>query len=87
MTFELTQNGSFDSQTFRMSRLFVISFCLLVLNGCESEASASSGKQNSSVPEQRKNFSVFVVDFSHVATPFIISLWIGIAGLAKIGEY
>ena len=38
------------------------------------------------LPEERKQLSIFVVDFSHVSTPFIISLWIAIAGLAKIGK-
>lgn len=37
-------------------------------------------------PEKKKQLNIFVVDFSHVSTPFIISLWIAIAGLAKIGE-
>ncbi|KAG8200346.1 hypothetical protein JTE90_028528 [Oedothorax gibbosus] len=37
-------------------------------------------------PEEKKQLHIFVVDFSHVSTPFIISLWIAIAGLAKIGK-
>lgn len=37
-------------------------------------------------PEKKKQLDIFVVDFSHVSTPFIISLWIAIAGLAKIGK-
>ncbi|KAH7977312.1 hypothetical protein HPB49_000580 [Dermacentor silvarum] len=32
-----------------------------------------------------KRFQVAKVDFHHVATPFIISVWIIIAGFAKIG--
>ncbi|KAK8784231.1 hypothetical protein V5799_009406 [Amblyomma americanum] len=34
-----------------------------------------------------KRFQVAKVDFHHVATPFIISVWIIIAGFAKIGAY
>lgn len=32
-----------------------------------------------------KRFPVVAFDFHHVATPYIISLWIVIVGLAKIG--
>lgn len=33
-----------------------------------------------------KRYAVATFDFHHVATPYIISLWIIIVGLAKIGE-
>ena len=33
-----------------------------------------------------KRYPVASFDFNHVATPYIISLWIIIVGLAKIGE-
>ncbi|XP_023244345.1 Na(+)/H(+) exchanger beta-like [Centruroides sculpturatus] len=36
-------------------------------------------------PSESERFRVASVDFAHVSTPFIISLWIVIAGLAKIG--
>ncbi|XP_067120663.1 Na(+)/H(+) exchanger protein 2-like [Centruroides vittatus] len=42
-------------------------------------------KYESSASGNQHRFQVTTVDFPHVSTPFIISLWIVIAGLAKIG--
>lgn len=36
--------------------------------------------------EEVKRYKVASFDFNHVATPYIISLWIIIVGLAKIGN-
>ncbi|GIX93281.1 hypothetical protein CDAR_191801 [Caerostris darwini] len=48
------------------------------LDHFSSNESESSGR--------KKHISIFTVDFSHISTPFIISLWIAIACLAKIGK-
>ena len=34
-----------------------------------------------------ERYQVASFDFNHVATPYIISLWIIIVGLAKIGKF
>lgn len=45
--------------------------------------------QHGSGPSNREGmrYSVAAFDFNHVATPYIISLWIIIVGLAKIGKF
>ena len=56
---------------------------------------ATAGSSNSTInsaaaaaqhEKQAMRYSVASFDFGHVATPYIISLWIIIVGLAKIGE-
>lgn len=57
---------------------------------------ATAGSSNSTIAaaaaaaaqheKQSMRYSVASFDFGHVATPYIISLWIIIVGLAKIGE-
>ena len=46
---------------------------------------SNHGEAASSMESLR--YSVASFDFNHVATPYIISLWIIIVGLAKIGKY
>lgn len=52
-------------------------------------ASANGGESNRSEPAEEngaERYAVAGFDFNRVATPYIISLWIIIVGLAKIGE-
>lgn len=50
--------------------------------------SSSASQQHPSGHESKEGmrYPVASFDFNHVATPYIISLWIIIVGLAKIGE-
>lgn len=48
-------------------------------------ADGSADSKYESEESGQHRFQVSTVDFPHVSTPFIISLWIVIAGLAKIG--
>jgi hypothetical protein len=48
-----------------------------------NEPSIASNQTNRSRPE--KQFDLAKFDFDHVSTPYVISLWIIIVGLAKIG--
>ena len=51
----------------------------------EDETHENDSDHESHHKEHR--YSVATFDFSHVATPFIISVWILFASLAKIGIY
>lgn len=51
----------------------------------EGSSHASAGHGTSESTEDLR-YAVASFDFHHVATPYIISLWIIIVGLAKIGE-
>ncbi|GFQ82683.1 hypothetical protein TNCT_393671 [Trichonephila clavata] len=79
----------------RIVFLLLVGCCLFVIpaTGHEDNSAAHSGEsvEHSSTNEsesfgRRKHISIFTVDFSHISTPFIISLWIAIACLAKIGS-
>jgi hypothetical protein len=51
-----------------------------------SSASSSSSHSTGHESKEGMRYAVASFDFNHVATPYIISLWIIIVGLAKIGE-
>lgn len=50
-------------------------------------SSPSSSKQPAGHGPKSERYQVASFDFNHVATPYIISLWIIIVGLAKIGKF
>lgn len=50
-------------------------------------SSPSSSKHPAGHESKSERYQVASFDFNHVATPYIISLWIIIVGLAKIGKF
>ncbi len=53
-----------------------------------AESRATEGEEGGEGGEEEEipEYEVFHVDFEHVQLPFIISLWIFVSSLAKIGE-
>ena len=47
---------------------------------------AKKGEEHHEEGHEHAQFSVFHVNFEHVEVPFIISLWIFVSSLAKVGK-
>jgi hypothetical protein len=52
----------------------------------ESKDDSMSRDNNNSIPGTRHSYHVAEFDFANVATPFVVSLWIVFASVAKIGR-
>jgi hypothetical protein len=73
----------------------ILSFMCLTYIQCASSESTTNDDsikmttplhRTSSAPHHSHRYQVAKFDFENVSTPYIISLWIIIVGLAKIGE-
>ena len=52
----------------------------------DSKDDSMSLDNNNSIPVIRHGYHVAEIDFANVATPFLVSLWIVFASVAKIGR-
>ncbi len=79
-------NGVNAKHLLFLAAIFVIRKGLPVAMGSSSESHARNSEGGEHGEEEIPEYEVFHVDFEYVQLPFIISLWIFVSSLAKIGE-
>ena len=55
--------------------------------GSLNENDSHGPKAHNATPPTKKPFPVLSFEYSHIKTPFEISLWVLLASLMKLGEY